>query len=1230
MSTHRTRLQDPQQQQQQSALLHGAGGARGGPGSGVGGGVLHGPVFANHTHHPLLASLPPLSPDASNGLGRRTGVGAGGGGGGGGTSWLLNPAGTAGSAYSDCSRSSSDDSSSFSHGAPAGAAPVACHYGDGDGRHRGAAGEDSDSYSDCTDDSLSHDTESTTDRLPHAGGGAGPPGPFAYATGGSGSPALLQPQVRLPVQPREPPPPAASPPAGAAAGSNKRRQFLQGNVQPLVGSGHGNTFLNGYPSLNGGRGGAGGRGTALSPPPAQPPTAAAAPALLLQQPPSPPPPQRPAPTTPGESKSVTYFLHGRRQSMAEGGSTTTGTPTATTASLLGARQQQGAALLAPLHPPLSPRTPHGGGGSPLYGSDDDDSLDGADGDASLDDLLAAEADDQRRARLERKRDKRQRRKERRRRRRKRRLETVVNKSMQNISHIGHLGRTMVAGGRHRRASQAGTPDGGGGDRRWTDPREELDGGRKHGADSSSSSSSLSSVATDPTTDTEEDALHEGAVKGLGAGAEREQMHDKQVQIMRGKWKGRYQVISNFKLEALSGGHLKFTMAVFYFSIALAFATKIYSEMVMQIDNICDVGGNHVSTSAWNSSTCMAQYGINETIPISYVPGVASIICPSSLCLKWTATIPTLSVLNKMYFIGFTVDDFAPNATSFNADLRFAGFSHILDGGGRPLDDGELLPPSAFHQRNITYSNDTDWWNPHTSSFSCKKKNKCDYGVFPEPIYATSRPRHLQLLLLNADEIEPVLAASGKVPSVAVIYAFWLESLFELVVRYFGMLLAIYFIIMYTHVLGVLNFFQMRPHFRQHGALRSKPWMLEQKWTLIVLFFSILYLNPAKLASMYYFSRKGLVLDGPGWTWNDRIFYFVDVNLPAYFINLLRMFELLIFSCCFEKPPKFSIWPRDYRRAWPYWFFCVWYITFLLQDWIRIKTTYKASYVTESSDTGVWQGNLIANSVVFTVLVSTWMAAMVYYFVRASRTLLRRHYWKTKSRQLSFRLFVMLYVWQATYVIASVVYCWYQFQFGRALLEDMVCHNVTTGHTVGDTISNIVFVLIFAYFYHPVVFKSGQAPPDALDREWVTTRWKKLWIRYVNHQSNSTMYFFLWESERKMFNEANGVRTAPRPKLLNAALKKMREKVKDGKQKVEHGRKKLGQGLDQASEQFNRTRKRIRTQLMDSQLTQSFMRYGDVGHCLIFFFLLSFSPIFTIFLFFSFLSFPAEGVEQKTK
>eukprot|EP01059_Diplonema_ambulator_P006955 TRINITY_DN16523_c0_g1_i1.p1 TRINITY_DN16523_c0_g1~~TRINITY_DN16523_c0_g1_i1.p1 ORF type:complete len:1313 (+),score=238.68 TRINITY_DN16523_c0_g1_i1:58-3996(+) len=606
----------------------------------------------------------------------------------------------------------------------------------------------------------------------------------------------------------------------------------------------------------------------------------------------------------------------------------------------------------------------------------------------------------------------------------------------------------------------------------------------------------------------------------------------------------------FKLEALSGKAVKGIMAVFYLSMLFAFFTKLYSERVMEIKNMCEGGAGGRLLNTWNSSACQSEYGYGDTISLDTPNGAINITCESGMCLKFDGQVPTLSVLDKMVFTAFIIElgvYAGANKTEF--DLKFTGASFIPSEVGRVGGDPrmELFPPSIFEKRTSYVE----------SRVRCKRGEKCDVVMFKEPFYLTDEKRRVQVVVLNFDVIEPYLDTNTTAIdyiSVAYIYNYWVETVLELLVRYGGLIFVVWLVIGYVFQLGITSFFTMKPHFRDPGSLRSKPWMTEQKATFIILIFSVLYLNPGKLPTLYHYHRKGLILDGPGWSWSDRVVNFFDTNLPFYYINLIRMYEVILLACCLRQAPKFSF--RLTWRSWPYFFTATWYFVFLLEDFIKLGSNLKSYYV-GSRNSAVW---IVSNSITYMVLVVIWGLVMFLVFIGGCKALLDKPYWTTKSRQLSFRFFFVLYLWHIIYGTSSFAYCAYKYQVGRLVMEDLVCGQILMGHTVGDALSNIIFILDLALFYSPVIFETGSIPPAATDRSWVSLKWCPSWIDYVNYTGNSTMYFFLYESERKQYALAQQP-TDPKPHVrshlslsrrgLRKALKKMNKHRQELSTKLEH-------------------------------------------------------------------------------
>eukprot|EP01062_Namystynia_karyoxenos_P026207 TRINITY_DN20434_c0_g1_i1.p1 TRINITY_DN20434_c0_g1~~TRINITY_DN20434_c0_g1_i1.p1 ORF type:complete len:1777 (+),score=357.84 TRINITY_DN20434_c0_g1_i1:82-5412(+) len=629
------------------------------------------------------------------------------------------------------------------------------------------------------------------------------------------------------------------------------------------------------------------------------------------------------------------------------------------------------------------------------------------------------------------------------------------------------------------------------------------------------------------------------------------------------------LVSNFRLEVLDATTIKVIMAFFYVSVGLAFFTKIWSEQTLVIRNIC---GGHAGLhfGEWNSTTCRLPrdgrqaYAAGEAIPISHMP-YGSIQCPDNAarpgtgaCMKWEGELDGLALLHRFTFLSFIVEDAAPKQY-LNTRLWLTGFAHRLD-DGKPAGNPFLLPPAmnggasgddmmkAMNQSNVTQ------WPRYSTKFICKVGHGCDVTLFAEPMYQVNWPHHVQLLLLNADEVIPLLndTTQGRQPhiNIAFVYPDWPLGLIDLVFRYTAIVVALIIVAQTFWHLGCRNFLFMRPHFRLFGSIRSKPWLTEQRWMISAMMLLIVYLNPLKLPMMATEADQGRDITGPGWSMRDRIYVFVDRNLALYYVNFVRMFEIVILACCRgkESSPMVSCRWSHRQRAWIYWALAAWFVALLVQDFFRLYDDYHGYYhdeagvITEDITSGDW---LSAQSF-FMGLLLLWCLGMLYFFFSASSKMLKLNYWATRSRQLSFRFFFFLYFWHIAYTLTQATYCWWKFNQGRALFEGLVCTDLSSGDTVGEVIANGVFVLVLGFAFSPVVYTKGQLPPDPFTQrtEWLNTRWPHSWVNYLNRSGNSTTYFFFWQSDRIRFRiaqEDEAGEDRGRSGLLGAA-QKVGEKV----------------------------------------------------------------------------------------
>ena len=573
--------------------------------------------------------------------------------------------------------------------------------------------------------------------------------------------------------------------------------------------------------------------------------------------------------------------------------------------------------------------------------------------------------------------------------------------------------------------------------------------------------------------------------------------------------GRYQLGSKFVLEVLHGKTIKVMMLAFYISIAIAFYLKIYSENVMETEDICNPFSN-----------CTEKYVFNQTIQFDHEEDM---ICPTEYCMKFTGVVPSLSLLNKFYFLAVdfgAYESFGRPSPRKRMEfpIEFTGYSHKVSNrssiseSDTTADIGEILPPSNFRQ------------NRSEVQLLCKEGLECDVILFPEPFYQINKPRKIQLVLLDAQMLDPLLPVS---PTIMIVYHYWLETFLEVSFRMVATLLVLLSLSYYFGRLGIRSFFKV------HDPL--KKWLVEQKATVILLLCSILYLQPWKLYIMYKTSIDGLALDGQGFSWEDRVLLFSDVNLPFYFINLLRLYELVVLACCLNKRPKVGFEKRGSVLI----IISIWFAVFLLQDFIHLGTDYVDYYTSPTSGLGQ---QLLGNSIVYTIIILIWVIMLLVLIQKAAANLIKQQYWSTKSRQLSFRFFMVMYMWHVIYNIVTLMYCYYKFSSGRIVLDHLVCNQIVSGHTVADAVNNICFVLILAFMFGPVKGDPDSQPPEAVTRTWIKQKWTDAWIRYVNDNGNATQYFFFWETERDTFIRAqeHNSNHPSRPGMLHNAMQKLRE------------------------------------------------------------------------------------------
>eukprot|EP01065_Artemidia_motanka_P013000 TRINITY_DN17167_c0_g1_i1.p1 TRINITY_DN17167_c0_g1~~TRINITY_DN17167_c0_g1_i1.p1 ORF type:complete len:1685 (+),score=531.62 TRINITY_DN17167_c0_g1_i1:87-5057(+) len=633
------------------------------------------------------------------------------------------------------------------------------------------------------------------------------------------------------------------------------------------------------------------------------------------------------------------------------------------------------------------------------------------------------------------------------------------------------------------------------------------------------------------------------------------------------------LVSNFRLEVLDGGTIKLLMAIFYVSVGIAFFTKIWSEQTLEINNICG-GDAGLSFGDWNSDLCRSPrdrlaYAAGDPIPVKHMdfdtvacPELVSTSVPSGgACMKWEGELAGLSLLNRRVFISFILE--ATPKEGLTRDLWLTGWAHRVDGAGKPWGKPTLLPPrvnggvGSEHHHAAMATNDTSKWPAEWTRLNCKDTGfPCDVAIMEEPLLELNHRRYVQILLLNADTVLPllntsVLALSSEVEphiNVAFVFFAWHLGLVDLVFRYSGMILALGMLVHIFWHLGCSNFFRVQPNFRLVGSRRAKPWLTEQRWMCSAVLFLLLYLNPLKLPAMMLEAEEGRNVDGPGWTMRDRIFLFCDRNLALYYVNFIRIFEIVILACCREKEraPKMSFRWADRKRAWIYWVALGWFCALLLQDWQRLYADYHNYYHREAGTiAGLTSGDVLSKQSFFTLLLLVWCVGMVYFFFSASSALLKQKYWATRSRQLSFRFFFFLYFWHVIYTFAQATYCWWMFNQGRFVFESLVCTDISTGSTVGDVIANGVFVLVFGFVFGPVVYNQGQLPPDPLTRrsEWIDTPWPAPWVQFLNRAGNSTTYFFFWQSDRARFRMAQ--EAMPEPASMRSAAQKVAHTIVDG-------------------------------------------------------------------------------------
>eukprot|EP01065_Artemidia_motanka_P017867 TRINITY_DN21267_c0_g1_i1.p1 TRINITY_DN21267_c0_g1~~TRINITY_DN21267_c0_g1_i1.p1 ORF type:complete len:1646 (+),score=434.82 TRINITY_DN21267_c0_g1_i1:63-4940(+) len=588
-------------------------------------------------------------------------------------------------------------------------------------------------------------------------------------------------------------------------------------------------------------------------------------------------------------------------------------------------------------------------------------------------------------------------------------------------------------------------------------------------------------------------------------------------LTRGKAKKTKVIESNFRLETMPRATMRAVVLIFYLSIVFAFFAKIWSEHLLKTEDICGNDATGVDFDSWNSDACRTNYTQNQSIPVSRLP-FESIPCPGELCYKWDGEVPSLNLLHRMVFPAFIAQMAPPE--SVTVQLWLVGWAHRLDDDGGVTHTSTL--PGADDSGPELETNDTSKWSSRRYKLTCKKGRHCDVIIASEPLFAVNHRHLVQVLLLNAELLRDVSQDPPHL-NIGFVHVGPFVTALDLTCRYLFMIMAVVMVVDFCNHLGLPRWCPVWCKQRcGPEEVRSKRWMTEQRWVIFILCALILYLNPLALPMLAIEAEEGRNVDGDHSSWRDRIFLFIDHNIAVYFLNVLRIFELTLLACCLEEEgrPKMTFRVREYRRACLYWIAIIWIGCVITVDIFRLNSGYHDYYHKEQGEnvydftepSALLQGGLLL----------LWIVGMVVYFFLASFALSRQTYWTTRSRQLSFRFFFFLYVWHIAYTVTEILYCWWKYTRGRHVYESLVCTDVSSLDT-GDLIANSVFILVLGFVFGPATHK-GELPPDPFGerREWITTRWGKEWVRYVNTKATSTMYFFFWATERFHFNLVNGM------------------------------------------------------------------------------------------------------------
>eukprot|EP00756_Hemistasia_phaeocysticola_P057118 Hpha_TRINITY_DN33751_c0_g1::TRINITY_DN33751_c0_g1_i1::g.25157::m.25157 len=586
--------------------------------------------------------------------------------------------------------------------------------------------------------------------------------------------------------------------------------------------------------------------------------------------------------------------------------------------------------------------------------------------------------------------------------------------------------------------------------------------------------------------------------------------------------------SLFRLESLPKLHLWSIVFFFYSSVIFAFFERIWSEEILVTRNVCDLASVSSDFRKWSSHICQTNYTSGESVPVT---GLYTDHLPcKSRCMKWDGKLTGFDTLDTMVFTAFIVEA-AANVTTTRGLELFAWYTDMENKTGGPLVFADLPKSNT---------------SSDTATLTCKKGQQCDVILSEEPVFAVKREFNLQVVLMNADELDDLgLDHIG----VGFVHNDRKVTILDLCCRYFFITCAAALIIDYLRHLGV-PWKRWNKGWLGHDKHKGGKWTTEHRWSFFLCICLIFYCNPTKVLQLLLETEHGRNTD----YWGHRILLFFDHNVAMYVTQIVRMFEIVFLACCLDKRPVWTLRMSEWRRGWLYWVLVAWFVVLVGTDAARLWSGYDTYYSREHGDNNYFDGAMPSYTVIITnFLIVVWVIGMIVFFLYSSAALSRQVYWVSRARQLAFRFFFFLYVWHMGFTITELVFCFYKKTTGRHVYETLICTDVSTLQTA-DLIANGVFVLTLCYIFGPPADRWELPPDPFLERKrWTNSVWPHEWVKTLNRAAGSTVYFFIWYSERFNFLLTNKMlvkkkRRGFRQGVLGAALAVAEEVVRSQESK----------------------------------------------------------------------------------